>query len=84
MSGALACALMLKAVKLLAKQKKHEKDKPTLKDLQTQLEVAKETFIALAKIDSEVYQKVLSAYRIQDQDKNPVKIPGYMFWIVLL
>lgn len=70
MSGALACALMLKAVKLFAKQKNHENDIQPLKELQSQLEVAKETFITLARVDGEVYQEVINAYKIQAQDKK--------------
>ena len=70
MSGALACALMLKAVKLLVKQKDHEKDIQTLKELQTQLEVAQETFSALSRIDSEAYQEVSNTDKIQAQDEK--------------
>lgn len=67
MSGALGCALMLKASKLLLKQRKHTNDKQ-LQAMQKQLEVAKANYIAFSALDSETFNEFLKATKIKHMD----------------
>lgn len=70
MSGALGCALMLKAVKLLLKQKEHAGDKQQLQSMQVILEEAKETFMNFATLDSELFDEFMKAQQKKDIDAN--------------
>jgi formiminotetrahydrofolate cyclodeaminase len=67
-SGALGCALMIKATKLLSKKKLPNKDIKALHTMQSKLEVAKDTFISLARLDSEAFKEVLEAYKATNED----------------
>lgn len=68
LSGALGCALMIKATKLLLNKDLPTKDKKDLVNMQSQLQVAKDTFISLAHLDSEAFSEVLKTYKLKDID----------------
>lgn len=74
MSGSLACALMLKAVKILLRKKTSVQDIKQLSTMLSQLNVAKDSFISFATLDSEALHEMIKATNLPDDDVNKEEV----------